>query len=211
MNCGNACDGQPMAVFYSLIRAGTWSFLFCISAGLFSTSRVAHADNLPEGLVLRGQIDCSLTGAKLPASVGEPVAVTFTGSMRLVADGRGKFTSGHMTTHGAGDLPSVRNSRECDFNLTSGTYTLGADGIGQTVTSWAYWEGGGNTLSDQLCSDNLFHPQHFQGLDLNNMRKERSHLVETFLIPSAPASMMYWIGMDETGLVVAVCSRSDQH
>ncbi|HZC45046.1 MAG TPA: hypothetical protein VE243_01150, partial [Candidatus Acidoferrum sp.] len=88
-----------------------------------------------------------------------------------------------------------------------GTYTLNSDGTGQSVTSWAYWEGGGSTLSDQLCSDNVFHPQHFQGLDLNNMRKERARVIETFVLTSTPAGMIHWVAIDETGLTAAVCSQ----
>jgi len=169
-----------------------------------------HAAEILSNASLRGAIDCSLTGAKFPASVGQPTVVTYTGSMDLVADGTGKFVSGHMTTRGTGDMQAVRGSRSCEFNLTSGTYTLDRDGTGHSVTSWAYWEGGGSTLSDQLCSDNVFHPQHFQGLDLNNMRKERNRVVETFVLPAAPDGMIYWVGMDETGLTVAVCKQQHQ-
>jgi hypothetical protein len=154
---------------------------------------------------LTGPIQCSLTGARFPSAVGEPMAVTYTGSMSLIADGAGKFVSGHMTTRGAGDMAAVRNARPCDFNLISGTYALNPDGTGQSATSWAYWEGGGNTFSDQVCSDNLFHPQHFQGLDLNNLRKDRARTIETFVVSNSPHGMIYWIGMDETGLTVAIC------
>src|SRR5215470_6197397 len=70
---------------------------------------------------LRGTINCSLTGAKFPVAVGQPMVVTYTGSMDLVADGQGKFVSGHMTTRGTGDMQAVRSSRSCEFNLTSGT------------------------------------------------------------------------------------------
>jgi len=174
--------------------------------------RPAPAAEILSNASLRGAIECSLTGAKFPATVGQPMVVTYTGSMELVADGTGKFVSGHMTTRGTGDTQTVRGSRSCEFNLTSGTYTLDRDGTGHSVTSWAYWEGGGNTLSDQLCSDNVFHPQHFQGLDLNNMRKERNRVVETFVLPAAPDGMIYWVGMDETGLTVAVCKQQQaQH
>jgi hypothetical protein len=161
----------------------------------------------PDHARLSGPIECSLTGAKFPAAVGEPMAVTYTGSMTLIADGAGKFVSGHMTTRGAGDTPTVRNARSCDFNLLSGTYTLNLDGTGESVTSWAYWEGGGNTFSDQVCSDNLTHPQHFQGIDLNNLRKDRTHALEAFVVPNSPRGMIYWVGMDETGLTVAICKR----
>jgi hypothetical protein len=166
-----------------------------------------YAAEILSNASLRGTINCSLTGAKFPAAVGQPMVVTYTGSMDLVADGQGKFVSGHMTTRGTGDMEAVRSSRSCEFNLTSGTYTLGPDGTGHSVTSWAYWEGGGSTLSDQLCSDNVFHPQHFQGLDLNNMRKERNRVVETFVLPTAPDRMVHWVGVDETGLTVAVCRQ----
>jgi hypothetical protein len=166
-----------------------------------------YAAEILSNASLRGTINCSLTGAKFPAAVGQPMVVTYTGSMDLVADGQGKFVSGHMTTRGTGDMEAVRSSRSCEFNLTSGTYTLGPDGTGHSVTSWAYWEGGGSTLSDQLCSDNVFHPQHFQGLDLNNMRKERNRVVETFVLPTAPDRMVHWVGVDETGLTIAVCRQ----
>jgi len=167
----------------------------------------AFADEPARDAGLRGSIVCSLTGAKFPAAVGEPLAVTYSGSMELVADGAGTFISGHMTTHGAGDIAIIRNSRPCDFNLTSGSYVLNSDGTGKSETSWVYWEGGGSTLSDMVCSDNFLHPQHFQGLDLNNMRKERTRVVESFVVASKPAGMMYWVGVDENGVTVAVCRR----
>jgi hypothetical protein len=84
---------------------------------------------------------------------------------------------------------------------------MNADGTGKSQTGWVYWEGGGSTLSDMVCSDNFLHPQHFQGLDLNNMRKERTRVVESFVVASKPAGMMYWVGMDENGVTVAVCKR----
>jgi len=170
----------------------------------------AFADGALDNASLRGVIHCSLTGAKFPAAVGEPMAVTYTGSMDLVADGAGKFVKGQMTTKGVGDMPFFRSSRPCDFNLTSGTYTLSPDGTGRSETSWAYWEGGGSTLSDRLCSDNVFHPQHFQGLDVNNMRKERTRVIEAFVRPGSPQGMIYWVGLDETGLTVAVCKLQDE-
>ena len=178
----------------------TVSVTLLVAWSAFADERIGDAD-------LRGSIVCSLTGAKFPGAVGEPLAVTYTGSMELVADGAGKFVSGHMTTHGAGDITIIRNSRPCDFNLTAGVYVMNSDGTGKSQTSWAYWEGGGSTLSDMVCSDNFLHPQHFQGLDLNNMRKERTRVVENFVVASKPAGMMYWVGMDENGVTVAVCRR----
>ena len=180
--------------------------LFSLIVTLLVASWAFAADPVGDA-VLRGSIVCSLTGAKFPASVGEPLAVTYTGPMELVADGAGKFVSGHMTTHGTGDIAIIRNSRPCDFNLTAGSYAMNSDGTGHSETSWVYWEGGGSTLSDMVCSDNFLHPQHFQGLDLNNMRKERTRVVESFVVASKPAGMMYWVGMDENGVTVAVCKR----
>jgi hypothetical protein len=60
---------------------------------------------------LEGHIECSLTGTKFPGSVGEPLMVTYTGSMELEADGNGKFLHGHMTTNAA-EEGSTR-SRSC--------------------------------------------------------------------------------------------------
>ena len=183
-----------------------YHLLFTVIVTLLVAPRAFAADPVGEAW-LRGSIVCSLTGAKFPAAVGEPLAVTYTGSMDVVADGAGKFVSGHMTTHGTGDIAIIRNSRPCDFNLTAGSYIMNADGTGHSETSWVYWEGGGSTLSDMVCSDNFLHPQHFQGLDLNNMRKERTRVVENFVVASKPAGMMYWVGMDENGVTVAVCRR----
>ena len=185
------------------------TIMFEVASFLLAVQPVCASEILGNAR-LRGPINCSLTGAKFPTSVGQPIGVTYTGSMDLVADGTGKFVSGHMTTRGTGDMQAVRESRSCEFNLTSGTYTLAPDGTGHSVTSWAYWEGGGSTMSAQLCSDNVFHPQNFQGLDLNNMRKERNRVVETFVLPAAPDGMIYWVGMDETGLTVAVCKQPHQ-
>jgi hypothetical protein len=180
--------------------------LFALIA-LMLVASPTFADGFVGNGSLRGPIHCSLTGAKFPAAVGEPLAVTYTGSMDLVADGGGKFVRGHMTTHGAGDFAIVRTSRPCDFNLSAGNYLLNSDGTGRSETSWNYWEGGGSTFSDQVCSGNLLHPQHFQGLDLNNTRKERARVTESFVVASKPAGMMYWVGIDENGVTVAVCNR----
>jgi hypothetical protein len=182
--------------------------LFFKLIALMLVASTAFAGDLLSNASLRGPIRCSLTGAKFPAAVGEPLAVTYAGSMDLVADGAGKFVSGHMSTHGASDIAIIRNSRPCDFNLNAGTYILNSDGTGRSETSWNYLEGGGSTLSDQVCSDNFLHPQHFQGLDLNNMRKERTRVTESFVVASQPAGMMYWVGIDETGVTVAVCKRA---
>jgi hypothetical protein len=48
--------------------------------------RPAHAAEILSNASLRGAINCSLTGAKFPAAVGQPMVVTYTGSMDLVAD-----------------------------------------------------------------------------------------------------------------------------
>lgn len=156
--------------------------------------------------ILRGPIHCSLTGALFPPSVGEPMMLAYTGSMELVADGNGRFIRGHMSTKGVGDMNELRSRRSCDFSLKSGTYRTEPDGTGQSQTTWTVWEGGGFT--GQLCSsDNLSHRQHFQGLDLNNTTMERKQVAESFVIASKPAAMMYWVGIDENGVTVAVCKR----
>src|SRR5260370_13398689 len=151
--------------------------VMCAVLGSFLVASSAFADEPAGNAALRGSIECSLTGAKFPAAVGEPLAVMYTGSMDLVADGAGKFVSGHMITHGVGDIARIRNSRPCDFNLVAGSYIMNSDGTGRSETSWAYWEGGGSTLSDMVCSDNFLHPQQFQGPNLNNIRKEPAPVI----------------------------------
>jgi hypothetical protein len=80
----------------------------------------AFADDPVGNAGLRGSIECSLTGALFPPSVGEPVMLTYTGSMELEAVGIGRFVSGHMTTRGVGDMNELRGRRACDFSLKSG-------------------------------------------------------------------------------------------
>ena len=170
-----------------------------VASSAFANDQVGDAG-------LRGSIECSLTGALFPPSVGEPMLLTYNGLMELEADGNGRFVSGHMTTKGVGDMNELRGRRSCDFSLKSGTYSVNPDGTGQSQTTWTVWEGGGFT--GQLCStDNLSHRQHFHGLDLNNTRMERKQVIESFVVASKPARMMYWVGMDENGVTVAVCKR----
>jgi hypothetical protein len=180
-----------------------------VLSGLMVTLLIAwpaFANDSLDDAGLRGSIECSLTGALFPPSVGEPVMLTYTGSMELEADGNGRFVGGHMTTKGVGDMNELRGRRSCDFSLKSGTYAVNADGTGQSQTTWTVWEGGGFT--GRLCStDNLSHRQHFQGLDLNNTRMERKEVIESFVVANKPAGMMYWVGMDENGVTVAVCKR----
>src|SRR5258708_7586061 len=116
-------------------------FAYILLFLMMTPSGEARADSR-----LEGHIECSLTGTKFPGSVGEPLMVTYTGSMEVEADGNGRFLQGHMTTKAA-EEGSTRY-RPCEFNLIEGKYALNQDRTGTSVTSWAYWEGGGNTGSD---------------------------------------------------------------
>src|SRR5260370_9655065 len=100
--------------------------LFSVTVTLLVASS-AFADEPASDAGLRGSIECSLTGALFPPSVGEPVMLTYTGSMELEADGIGRFVSGHRTTKGVGDMNALRGRRACDSSLKSGTYTVKPD------------------------------------------------------------------------------------
>ena len=92
-----------------------------------SSDPVSFSDN-----TLRGTYKCNLTAYALPAKAPDPFAVTGIGEISAVADGNGKWTEGSWS-HTI-DAPTVHGI--CKLTLTSGTYSVNADGTGSENTSW---------------------------------------------------------------------------
>jgi len=83
-----------------------------------------------------GPVRCSVNGYMWPATLDSKPTPTETGTIEMISDGHGKFTSGQMTQHLADDT-HMSGSDNCIFELASGTYEARADGA---VTNTIVWK-----------------------------------------------------------------------
>jgi hypothetical protein len=73
-----------------------------------------------------GTITCSSSVELGPTALA-------TGTINVVADGKGNLTSGNARYHGGPGAPGT----SCNYALSSGTYTVQSDGSGQATTNWS--------------------------------------------------------------------------
>jgi len=81
---------------------------------------------------IQGQYKCTLTAYALPPKANQPFAASAIGDLTLAADGNGKFTAGSWD-HTV-DAPGAHAS--CKLALSTGTYSINADGSGSETTKW---------------------------------------------------------------------------
>jgi hypothetical protein len=85
---------------------------------------------------LKGTITCTSTSTAAITADGQQV--TLSGSITIVADGQGNFTSGNAAYYFTQDSVNAA----CYSTLTVGAYTVNADGSGWATTSWSPASGG---------------------------------------------------------------------
>ncbi|HKN00397.1 MAG TPA: hypothetical protein VJX23_07755 [Candidatus Binataceae bacterium] len=81
---------------------------------------------------IQGSYKCKLTGYTLPATGNEAFAQTSSGDIELVSDGAGKWTSGVWDDR----IDSSDIHASCKFQLSSGAYSVNADGTGTITVGW---------------------------------------------------------------------------
>jgi hypothetical protein len=74
---------------------------------------------------VNGTISCNSSLLSGPTSLA-------TGTINVVADGKGNLTSGNASYRGG---PAV-SSMSCNYALSSGIYTVQSDGTGRAITRW---------------------------------------------------------------------------
>jgi hypothetical protein len=75
---------------------------------------------------LSGAITCSSSVKSGPTAMA-------TGTINVVADGKGNLTSGTASYHGGPAASAI----SCNYTLSSGTYTVQSNGSGQATTNWS--------------------------------------------------------------------------
>ncbi len=82
-----------------------------------------------------GSMRCGLNGYGWPLSTNDAPIAADAGTMEIVSDGNGKFTSGQMTRH-VGDDTRMAGTNVCIFDLENGTYVQHSDGTTANTLSW---------------------------------------------------------------------------
>ena len=93
---------------------------------------------------IQGQYKCTLTAYSLPPKANQPFAAAAMGDLTFAADGNGKFTAG--TWDHTIDAPGVHAG--CKLTLSTGTYSINADGSGSETTKWQLMKGGSSPECD---------------------------------------------------------------
>ena len=104
------------------MRASLW--IAMLSAATLFVAAVAPADSTSIG---SGLMRCGINGYMWPLSVDSAPIAADTGTMEIVSDGRGNYTSGQMTEH-LGDDTHIAGTDVCTFDLVNGTLSSNADG-----------------------------------------------------------------------------------
>lgn len=115
--------------------------VFAIVIALSLPSSTSATDMTANNSSLAGKIQCNLSNYAWPSSDDQTPTPTGTGTIELVADGKGYYTSGTMTEHVADDTQTGGEDL-CRFTLVSGSYTVASDGRGTASTVWKLASGG---------------------------------------------------------------------
>jgi hypothetical protein len=101
--------------------------------------------------VISGPMRCSINGYMWPLSIDTPPIAADIGTMEIVSDGQGNYSSGQMTEH-SGDDTRMGGTNVCTFDLESGTYVQQPDGTTINTTTWKLRPG-----SDAHCGASVTH------------------------------------------------------
>lgn len=147
---------------------------------------------------LAGTYDCQITAFAWPQKREDPLMPNSQGTSQVVADGAGHLTEGSMSLH------SFRNAGEgipCRYGLRNGTYTITADGSGQTGGQWKFMEGGG---SGWKCFDRGLSPNGVQV----GVVKPGPVFMENMLATDS-GRRTYNVVYDQTGITISVCDQRE--
>jgi hypothetical protein len=116
-----------------MIKRRLLAFAFIAPSLMAATLLSAeNAANLP---TVVGPIRCGISGYMWPLSPDAAPIATDVGTLEIVSDGHGNYTSGQMTEHLADDT-HLAGSDVCIFELQSGAYIQQSDGTTLNTTNW---------------------------------------------------------------------------
>ena len=98
------------------------------------SSSCRGARRIPPAL-MSGPMRCGINGYGWPLSANDAPIAADAGTMEIVSDGNGKFTSGQMTRH-IGDDTRMAGTNVCIFDLENGSYVQHSDGTTTNILSW---------------------------------------------------------------------------
>jgi hypothetical protein len=85
--------------------------------------------------IVNGAMRCGINDYGWPLSSDTAPLGTGTGTLEIVSDGQGNYTSGQMTEQLADDTHSF-GTNTCTFDLVRGRYEKKADGTTENIMTW---------------------------------------------------------------------------
>ena|SRR5258708_2521744 len=124
-------------------------FSIAMLIGLLQTDIVRAQPGSMTAAAIKGTYKCKLTGYALPATAKDPFTQTVSGDIELAADGAGNWSSGTFEER----IESQDVHANCKSQLSSGTYTINADGTGTSTAKWQLNKSASASVCQQFSGD----------------------------------------------------------
>jgi len=165
-------------------RTGIFSIV--ILTGLLLADAARAQPGSLTNAALQGTYKCKLTGYTLPATAKDPFTQTSSGDIEIVADGAGHWSSGAFDQRI--QAPDVQAT--CKLQLSSGTYSVNADGTGTSTAKWQL----NKAASAPAC-------QQFSG----DPRQEPSS--DRLIINDGASARFYTVTLNQFAVLADICER----
>ncbi len=118
-----------------------------VFASLFATVQPLYAAGFSNASIT-GSIACVGSGTAMVTANGKTTPVPLSTLFHLIADGKGNWTGGTMTSNAGGMV--------CTYAVASGSYSVNSDGTGTSTTN-----GKGAASNPTACAPTVANPASF--------------------------------------------------
>jgi hypothetical protein len=146
--------------------------------------------------VISGPMRCGINDYGWPLSVESAPLGTGTGSLEMVSDGHGHYTSGQMTEHLADDTHTL-GTNVCTFDLVSGTYERKADGTTANIMTWKLRPG-----SDSHCGAMATRSENLGFIEGARDFRAFQRTSTSYVLEDG---RIVWVASSPTGVAIGAC------
>jgi hypothetical protein len=173
------------------MHAPRWTTMLLAMALLLPASVLANPS-----AVISGPMRCGINGYGWPLSAEDAPIAADAGTMEIVSDGNGKFTSGQMTRH-VGDDTRMAGTNVCTFDLEGGTYVQQPDGTTANTLSWKLRAG-----SDPHCGAIVTNSKYLGFVEGSRDFHSVTYTSTSYTLENGRIG---YVGSSPQGVVIGVC------
>lgn len=177
------------------MRARLATMLLCVVL-IFPIEALANP-----AAVVRGRIRCGVNDYGWPLSPETAPLGTGTGTLEIVSDGHGNYTSGQMTEQLADDTHAF-GTNVCTFDLITGTYAQNADGSTTNTMVWKLRSG-----SDAHCGAAVTRVKNLGFVEGAREFREFQRTSTSYLLDDG---RMVFAGSNPLGVAVGACKLVEE-